>query len=172
MLTDLSTWELQYTGLIGETVEWPTLREMIDAGKRILIMSDATWTKKRAFPKIAFQFSVTLESPYALSEKAQMLNASSGGTGPMCGEDGDVGSRGLSSIDSNSADHSNGVYILNHFLTRPLGARHLAQAVNYNPLLGDRMESCMRRMRKLPNFVSVDFVNVGDVVEAGGAEAN
>jgi len=158
-------WELEYTGLVGKSIVWPTLRQMIDADKRILMMSNAEWTKRGAFPKIAFQFTVTLESPYALGEKVQMLNASSGGTGPMCGEDGDAGTRGLGSIDATATDNANGVYILNHFLTRPLAARYLAKAVNYNPLLGDRVEECMRRMRKLPNFISVDFVTVGDLIK-------
>ena len=83
---------------------------------------------------------------------------------PTCGEWGDEGTRGLNSLNANDADHANGVYILNHFLTRPLAARHLAQAVNVNPLLGQRMETCMRIMRKLPNFLSVDFVQVGDLM--------
>ena len=65
---------------IGKSIVWPTLRQMIDADKRILMMSNAEWVKKNAFPKIAAQFAVTLESPYALGEKAQLLDASAAGS--------------------------------------------------------------------------------------------
>ena len=59
---------------------------------------------------------------------------------------------------------SNSLFILNHFLTNIIGSPQLADMVNHNPLFIDRALQCESESGRLPNFVTVDFYNIGDVL--------
>lgn len=66
----------------------------------------------------------------------------------------------------NRGDPDNALFILNHFLTDPLGTPELAAQVNFDPFLIDRARECRDAMARQPNFVTVDFCDVGDVFDA------
>ena len=51
---------------------------------------------------------------------------------------------------------------LNHFLTDTFGSPTLAEQVNHNPLLVSRVNECEAFHGTTANFVTVDFVDIGD----------
>ena len=61
-------------------------------------------------------------------------------------------------------DTANSLFLLNHFLTATLGGKpEFAEMVNYNPLFVDRARQCEEEGNTLPNFVAVDFYDIGDL---------
>ena len=66
----------------------------------------------------------------------------------------------------NRGSPSNDLFILNHFLTAVFGAPELAEMVNHDPLLSDRILECEAFQSTVANFVTVDFVEIGDVFTA------
>ncbi|MEZ5167324.1 MAG: hypothetical protein R2695_12860 [Acidimicrobiales bacterium] len=61
---------------------------------------------------------------------------------------------------------ANQLFILNHFLTNVFGSPTLADQVNHNPLLLDRARQCEAVHDRSANFVTVDFVDIGDGLSA------
>ncbi len=51
-----------------------------------------------------------------------------------------------------------------HFLTEIFGSAQLAEQVNYNPLLIDRVNECEALYATAANFITVDFVSIGDTL--------
>jgi len=48
----------------------------------------------------------------------------------------------------------------------PIASPDLADLVNHNPDLIDRLRGCETEVGHLPNLVSVDFYSIGDTLEA------
>ena len=67
--------------------------------------------------------------------------------------------------DPNRGDPDNPLFLLHHFLTGLGGDPALADMVNHNPLFIDRAEQCQAEGDALPNFVAVDFYDIGDLFE-------
>lgn len=55
--------------------------------------------------------------------------------------------------------------IVNHYLTAPWPSARLASQVNFNPLFQQRVESFVRESQRVPNFVVVDYYDVGALLE-------
>ena len=54
--------------------------------------------------------------------------------------------------------------IFNHFLTAPLASELLAEMINHDPFFTERVARCRSEAADdLPNFVTIDFYDVGDV---------
>jgi hypothetical protein len=70
------------------------------------------------------------------------------------------------SCDDLRGEPGNDLFILNHFLTQNVGAPHLAQKVNHDPGLSLRALECWRSQGRIPNFVTVDFYEIGDLLRA------
>lgn len=119
------------------TAAWPTLAELIALDHRVVVFTDSGGG---AYPWYHAVWSYAFETPYAYKTAADM----------RC-----VLNRGSA---------SNGLFILNHFLTNPLASEALARTVNFNPAFGARAAECQVAFGKLPNFVTVDFESIGDVV--------
>ena len=68
------------------------------------------------------------------------------------------------SCADNRGSPSNDLFILNHFLTDVFGSPALAEQVNYNPLLQGRIGECETFHGAIANFVTVDFVSIGDTL--------
>jgi hypothetical protein len=58
------------------------------------------------------------------------------------------------------------LFILNHFITATAGHPTLAAEVNFEPDLGDRALLCGGVHGQIPNFVTVDYYDVGDLLAA------
>ena len=118
---------------------WPTLGEMIDSGKRLVVLQN-----RAANPQYPWQMNVwaqAFDNPFSAASAADFTcNRLRGST-------------------------DNALFIFNHFLTVIFGSAELAEQVNYNPLLRSRIDECEAFHGRIANFVTVDFVSIGDTLE-------
>ena len=63
----------------------------------------------------------------------------------------------------NRGNFANSLFILNHFLTQVFGSAALAEQVNHDPFFVDRADQCQAESGRLPNFVTVDWYDIGDL---------
>jgi hypothetical protein len=126
-----------HTQTLGEA--WPALREMIDADTRLVVFTDSDGG---AYDWYLDVWDFAFETHFS-AESADDF-----------------------SCDDNRGSPGADLFIFNHFLTKPVAAASLAEMVNHNPLLIDRARECQTFHGQLPNFITVDFHDVGDVLEA------
>ncbi len=116
---------------------WPTLRELLDAGTPLVVFTDKPDSGPAWYHDV---WAHAFETDYANKTKA-FLDCR----------------RGRGSAD-------NPLFILNHFLTDPVALPELAEQINYDPFFIDKARECGARWERLPNFVTVDFYDIGDVL--------
>jgi hypothetical protein len=116
---------------------WPTLEQMIDAGSRVVVLTDSGGG---AYPWYLPVFGVAFETDFDNATPAD-----------------------FSCVDNRGSPGSD-LFILNHFLTQLLGQPALADLVNHEPYFGDRARECWRFQGRIPNFVTVDFYEIGDLL--------
>jgi hypothetical protein len=114
---------------------WPTLRELIDSGRRLVVFTD----ERGEEPWHHYVWDYASETPFSFAQPGDF------------------------SCAPNRGDPGNGLFILNHFLTQLVGSADLARQVNFNPPFLDRALQCQAERNRLPNFVTVDFYDIGDV---------
>ncbi len=129
-----------------EVIGWPTLQEMIDLDNRIVLFSD----NEVQNPPSWFHF---------LWEHAVETHFSNASIDEF-------------SCDFNRGNSQNDLFILNHFITNfelVLGNLELynqqVEEINSNPYFIDRVYDCESQKNKFPNFITVDFYDVGDCLE-------
>jgi len=142
----LMTQALTVSGLVKLTHHqpqgqpWPTLHEMIAKNERVFIMLESGSGKalwRHGYQDFAWDTNFANEKPSDFSCKLLRGKA------------------------------TNKLFLLNHFLTKGLNAHDsLAQQVNHDPLLVDRLKQCQKEANQLPNFVAVDYYDVGDLFGA------
>lgn len=121
----------------GSDVAWPTLREMIAAGERVVVF---TADGERTLPWHLYTYDWAWENPYSAEAAADL----------SCREDRGGRDRSL--------------WVFNHFLTAPVASPALAEMVNHDPFFTTRVDGCRTDAGgDLPNFVTVDFYDLGDV---------
>jgi hypothetical protein len=119
---------------------WPTLRELIDADRRLVVFTDDDGVG--AYGWYMNVWTHAWETPFAARTVDDFT------------------------CDPGRGDPENRLFIFNHFLTETFAVPEEAPAVNANPFLIDRARACMDASGSLPNFVTVDFYSVGDLFEA------
>jgi len=122
------------------TTQWPTLQEMINSGKRLVIFSEAD-DGTPAQPWYHYVWDNAVETGFTVHNASEF------------------------SCDYNRGNPDNPLFIVNHFITdATLGTGIEAQAAtaNANPYLLNRMYECMNEHNKFPNFITVDFYERGD----------
>ncbi|MDG2304059.1 MAG: hypothetical protein P8R42_05275 [Candidatus Binatia bacterium] len=117
---------------------WPTLRDLIAAGTRLVVFTD-DWGG--TLPWHHYVWAHAWETHFSFTTPAAF------------------------SCTPNRGSTSNALFILNHFLTKPFASQALAEMVNHSPLFIDRAEQCQSESEDLPNFVTVDFENIGEVYD-------
>lgn len=122
---------------------WPTLQEMINSDKRLVVLTDVD-DAGAGQEWYHYMWDYCVETHYTANSRADF------------------------SCDFNRGDSINSLFILNNFITSILGTGLIdsAIAINSNPYLIDRANHCMSEKGKLPNFLTVDFYEVGNVFEA------
>ena len=142
---DAGVAEFAYTGP-GRVARWPTLREMVDSGKRVVFLAE---NKAGAAPWYHLAYDgITEETPFAFTKVAQLTNPA----------------RLPASCAANRGSAGSPIFLLNHWITTdPLPLPSQSSEVNaYEPLLR-RARECQRIRKHLPNLVAVDFYLRGDV---------
>ncbi len=119
-------------------VPWPTLREMIEAGRRLVVFTD------RSFPDAP---------PWYMDWRRHAVETGFGFASPDA-----------FSCADNRGDPAAPLYILNHFITPADSFGVAAEQVNQPGVLFGRAVACWAERDRFPNFVTVDYSGRGDVV--------
>jgi hypothetical protein len=114
---------------------WPTLRQLIERDQRLLVLTD----HEAAFDWYLDEFTWAWENPYDNPTPADFK------------------------CTANRGQPTNDLFVLNHFLEAALPMKSNAELVNYNPDFLAHAERCRSETGRLPNFVTVDWYNVGDL---------
>ena len=126
---------------------WPTLGEMIAANERLVVLTDDSNNSGcgLADPCPWYHYlwsSFAFETPFSVQTPAGFVCSD------LRGQPG------------------NDLFILNHFLTQNTGSPFLAKLVNFEPDLSRRARDCWEFQGQVPNFVTVDYYEFGDVLRA------
>ena len=128
---------------------WPTLREMIDSGQRVLFLAE---NRAGAAPWYHPAYEAILqETPFAFSRPAELTDPA--GLAATC--------------RPNRGPASAPLFLFNHWITTdPAPLPSNADRVNaYRPLMA-RLRECERIRGRMANLVAVDFERRGDVLQA------
>lgn len=119
---------------------WPTLGELIDSGRRVIVFAQGQGGGEPSW--YLDLFNQSWDTPYA-AKTPEELKCSLG--------------RG---------NRSRPFWVMNHFLTDAVGGKpELAEQVNFNPFLMERVRRCEEEVGRLPNVIAVDFYEVGDLMK-------
>jgi hypothetical protein len=116
----------------------PTMAETIDAGKRLLVFTD---NEGGGFPGYLDVWKWAWDNDWDNKAPADL------------------------NCDVNRGSGENAFFILNHFLTDPVASEDLATSINFNPFFIDQATKCRDSRGHIPNFVTVDFYEIGDVID-------
>ena len=132
-----------YAHGIGET--WPTLAELIATGTRLVVFQEKM-PQEAEFPWLMNIWEHAWETPFSFSTPEDFV------------------------CTPNRGDPANPLFLVNHFLTAALGGSpESAEMVNHNPLFIDRVRQCADEGDDFPNFIAVDFYDIGDVLDVADA---
>lgn len=113
---------------------WPTLYDMIVSGKRIVAGAES------ASPPPAWYhhfWDFAWDTPYTFAKPEDFTCAPNRGT------------------------KGNDLFLVNHWLSDPLSTPDRAKIANEYGLLSSRVKQCKMEGGQLPNFVAVDFYDIG-----------
>lgn len=123
---------------------WPTLGKMIQDGERVVVFhADQSSTGGSAFDWMLDRFAWTWETPWDNETSTDFAR---------CGAD--RGTKG------------NAIYVVDNYLENlVVETPDNAALTNDDPFLVDRVLHCQQTESTLPNFVMVNFYEVGDVFQ-------
>ncbi len=120
---------------------WPTLGQLIDEGKRVVVMVEKHPTDP-AVPWIHNAYDVTQETPFHFTNPSQF------------------------SCADNRGPKDAPLFLLNHWIdTSPAPRPSNAAKVNTYDVLMGRARECERERGQMPNIIAVDFYKTGDVMQ-------
>ena len=126
--------------LYAHNTVWPTLQNMIDNDNRLVIFSDVDdASSSQNWYHYVWEYAV--ETHYS------------------------VGNINDFTCDFNRGDSVNDLFIFNHFVTDAnlgYGLYNESNDVNANPFFITRALDCQTQTNKFPNFVTVDYYELGD----------
>lgn len=114
---------------------WPKINDMIEEDKRLVVFTDSGGGEWRGYHNV---WEFCQETHFSVKQIADF------------------------SYTRNRGDQSNSLFIMNHFLTRPVAGKGLAIRANDSTILRPRIEGCEGATKRFPNFVVVDFYECGD----------
>jgi hypothetical protein len=130
-----------HTQVLGQP--WPTLGAMLDAHHPLVVFYEDGAAGDATAPAWYMPlFKYSFDTPYHAETPAELTCTLGRGAA------------------------GNALFTLNHFLTSPVAAPDLAEQVNHDPFLIDRARACQTAFGHIPNFVAVDYYDIGDVVAA------
>jgi hypothetical protein len=126
---------LIYTG--NPTPHWPTLRQLIESGKRVLLFTESG---RPGVPWLRPAFTTFRETPYTFHRVEDF------------------------SCRANRGGDAGPLFQINHWIdTTPTPKPSNAAIVNAYPFLLARAERCAEERHHLPNLIAVDFYKTGDL---------
>lgn len=120
---------------------WPTLGEMIDSNKRLVLMTEKGHP---AIPWMHNAYESIQETPFHFASVEQL--------------------RARSSCDEMRGSPENTVFLINNWVdTAPNPRPSIARRVNSQPFLSARIARCEKKRNLLANLIAVDFYREGDL---------
>jgi hypothetical protein len=119
---------------------WPTLQEMIDAGKRLVIFSEEN-NGQIGQDWYHYIWDHAVETEFSVHDTSEFNSG------------------------FNRGDSLNELFILNHFVTSGVtgtGSASNAITANSNPFLISRVNKVIAEKSKFPNFLALDFYELGN----------
>lgn len=113
---------------------WPTLKTMIKRKKQLVVFTDRGGGDWPGYHDV---WSFCQETHFSVKRVADF------------------------SYRRNRGRADNGLMILNHFLTNPIASPSLARRANAASILEPRVLKCQAATRYFPNFIVVDFYEIG-----------
>ena len=130
--------------LYSHNLTWPTLQNMINNNNRLVIFSDMNdASSSQSWYHYIWDHAV--ETHFSVENINDFT------------------------CDFNRGNSTNDLFILNHFVTDPTlgyGLYTESHDVNSNPFLITRAINCHTQTTKMPNFVTIDFYELGDGLNA------
>lgn len=118
--------------------QWPTLGELLENGHQLLV----TLESGRSGSVISHAaWELYFDTPYTFEEVSDF------------------------SCRLNRGSTSNPLFLVNHWLGRPLPMPSLADEANNLEVLWERVQECQAEHGQLPNIVAVDFYDQGALLE-------
>jgi hypothetical protein len=131
----------------GPFARFPTLRQMIDSGRRLVVMAENDAGDISWYP-LAFRDTLQ-ETPFTFKNAAQLTQPA----------------QLAESCRANRGPASAPLFLVNHWIdTSPVPQASIAATVNAHAALLQRTETCRRLRHHIPNLVAVDFYKRGDVL--------
>ena len=115
--------------------QWPTLRQMIDSGRRLVVMAEKDTGD---IPWYHNAYAFTQETPFSF-ETVDQFNC-----------------------DPNRGNPDNPLFMINHWIT-PASA-NAADTANTAQTLNQRIADCQAKRNRPPNIIAVDFYARGDAL--------
>jgi hypothetical protein len=131
-----------------EGAPWPTLGELVQSGERVVVLTDDPLSPAEVeqYPWYHYLWDRhAFETPFSLTPEEFPV------TGFSC--------------EDLRGEPGNDLFIVNHFLTRGVGHPSLAELVNPRPVLEEHVRRCESFQGHIANFVTVDFHEIGDVLD-------
>lgn len=136
--------DLVYHGPFGP---FPTLREMIDSGQRLVVMAENEADDISWYP-LAYRDALQ-ETPFTFKSAAELTDSS----------------RLAEGCRPNRGPASAPLFLVNNWVdTSPVSRASIAERVNEHSALLQRAETCRRIRHRLPNLIAVDFYKRGDLL--------
>ena len=126
---------VRYTHTQAFSAPWPTLREMIDSGRRLVIMAENDTGGVRWYHDA---FTFTQETPYHFADVAEF----------NCGP--------------NRGREDSPLFMVNHWVTPALA--EAGSVANSTRVLNERIAACAEERGLSPNIIGVDFYASGDAL--------
>jgi hypothetical protein len=137
------------SGLVREVYQgpakppWPTLRELIDRGERVLVLAE---NDASGAPWMHEQAEVAQETPYRFDSAAELAAPTT--------------------CEPNRGGTAGSLLLVNHWVdTSPAPRKTIAREVNAPDFLGPRLERCSAERHMVANIVAVDFYRQGNVFD-------
>jgi hypothetical protein len=118
---------------------WPTLGEMIDRGERLVVFAEAEGPPPRWYGNA---FDSMRETPYLFLEPDDF------------------------SCEANRGGEDASLFLMNHWVTRTAPDRVDSVRVNTFDALVERSRECAEVRGDLPNFLAVNFYDIGELMRA------
>lgn len=125
-----------------EETTWPSLQTMVDNNKRLVVFTDVN-DANEGQEWYHYVWDYAVETHYSNKSIEDF------------------------SCDFNRGSAENDIFILNHFITNVIGVgvEYEANNINENPYFINRVLACQQTTSKFPNFITIDFYNLGDGLE-------
>jgi hypothetical protein len=117
---------------------WPTLRQMIEQNKRLIVMAEVKGPPPDWYAHV---WDYTMETPYSFKAPEEF------------------------SCEPNRGDEGKDFFLLNHWIERVSPSRLDAAVVNRYDVLRNRALRCMQERGKMPNLIGVNFYLNGDLLQ-------